>query len=389
MNIYLYIGVLIAVALVSAFLSTYLRSQIRQQGVEDRKELLLNISKQTSDLQSIFTPQLEVLITQQQSNLKELRESNEKQLEEIRKTVDEKLHDELDKRLETGFEKVQGFLAQIGKGLGEMRQMSADVGNLQKVLTNVKTRGNWGEIQLERILEDYLAPGQFEKNKVTIPGSRESVEFAVRIPDMNDEKETFLPIDSKFPREDYVRLQEARERADKDAVIDATKKLKTAVIKSAKDIRKKYVSPPHTSDIGILFLPTESLYGELYGIPGVEDELRELGITLAGPTTLTVILNAFHLGYRTVALEKRSGEVWEVLSATKTEFSRFSKWLADIDRQLTTAHKTLDKTSTRTRQMEKTLSSVQEMPSKQAQEVLSMPEVESGFSEIEVEDENF
>ncbi len=377
------VGVLIVVV-VAVFISIFLRASIRQQSSIDRNELQQNISRQTSDLSNIFSPQLETLTTQQQGHLKELREGNEKQLEEIRKTVDEKLRDELDKRLESGFAKVQGFLSQIGEGLGEMRQMSADVGNLQKVLTNVKTKGNWGELQLEAILEDYLAPGQFEKNIVTIPNSRDRVEFAVRIPDMDDQKKTFLPIDAKFPTEAYRKLQNAREEDDKKAVEDETKNLKKAIIHEAKEIRRKYVSPPHTSNIGILFLPTEGLYGEVYGIPGVEDELRELGITLAGPITLTVILNAIQLSFRTVALEKRSGEVWDVLSATKTEFSKFGTWLEKIQTQVNTVQNTLDEGGTRTRVMNKTLDAV-DAYQQQAEEVFSS-QVNELANEIEHED---
>ena len=377
------VGVLIVVV-VAVFISIFLRASIRQQSSIDRNELQQNISRQTSDLSNIFSPQLETLTTQQQGHLKELREGNEKQLEEIRKTVDEKLRDELDKRLESGFAKVQGFLSQIGEGLGEMRQMSADVGNLQKVLTNVKTKGNWGELQLEAILEDYLAPGQFEKNIVTIPNSRDRVEFAVRIPDMDDQKKTFLPIDAKFPTEAYRKLQNAREEDDKKAVEDETKNLKKAIIHEAKEIRRKYVSPPHTSNIGILFLPTEGLYGEVYGIPGVEDELRKLGITLAGPITLTVILNAIQLAYRTVALEKRSGEVWDVLSATKTEFSKFGTWLEKIQTQVNTVQNTLDEGGTRTRVMNKTLNAV-DAYQQQAEEVFSS-QVNELANEIEHED---
>jgi len=377
------VGVLIVVV-VAVFISIFLRASIRQQSSIDRNELQQNISRQTSDLSNIFSPQLETLTTQQQGHLKELREGNEKQLEEIRKTVDEKLRDELDKRLESGFAKVQGFLSQIGEGLGEMRQMSADVGNLQKVLTNVKTKGNWGELQLEAILEDYLAPGQFEKNKVTIPKSNNRVEFAVRIPDMDDQKKTFLPIDAKFPTEAYRKLQNAREEDDKKAVENETKNLKKAIIHEAKEIRRKYVSPPHTSNIGILFLPTEGLYGEVYGIPGVEDELRELGITLAGPITLTVILNAIQLSFRTVALEKRSGEVWDVLSATKTEFSKFGTWLEKIQTQVNTVQNTLDEGGTRTRVMNKTLDAV-DAYQQQAEEVFSS-QVNELANEIEHED---
>jgi DNA recombination protein RmuC len=378
------VGVLIVVV-VAVFISIFLRASIRQQSSIDRNELQQNISRQTSDLQNIFTPQLETLTTQQQGHLKELREGNEKQLEEIRKTVDEKLRDELDKRLESGFAKVQGFLSQIGEGLGEMRQMSADVGNLQKVLTNVKTKGNWGELQLEAILEDYLAPGQFEKNIVTIPKSTHRVEFAVRIPDMDDQKKTFLPIDAKFPTEAYRKLQNAREEDDKKAVENETKNLKKAIIHEAKEIRRKYVSPPHTSNIGILFLPTEGLYGEVYGIPGVEDRLRELGITLAGPITLTVILNAIQLSYRTVALEKRSGEVWDVLSATKTEFSKFGAWLDKIQAQVNTVQNSLDAGVTRTRLMNKALDAVDALPEQQAEEVFSS-QVNELANEIEHED---
>ena len=377
------VGVLIVVV-VAVFISIFLRASIRQQSSIDRNELQQNISRQTSDLSNIFSPQLETLTTQQQGHLKELREGNEKQLEEIRKTVDEKLRDELDKRLESGFAKVQGFLSQIGEGLGEMRQMSADVGNLQKVLTNVKTKGNWGELQLEAILEDYLAPGQFEKNIVTIPESTHRVEFAVRIPDMDDQKKTFLPIDSKFPTEAYRKLQNAREEDDKKAVENETKNLKKAIIHEAKEIRRKYVSPPHTSNIGILFLPTEGLYGEVYGIPGVEDELRELGITLAGPITLTVILNAIQLSYRTVALEKRSGEVWDVLSATRTEFSKFGTWLEKIQKKVNTVQNMLDEGGTRTRGMNKALDAV-DAYQQQAEEVFSS-QVNELANEIEHED---
>jgi len=377
------VGVLIVVV-VAVFISIFLRASIRQQSSIDRNELQQNISRQTSDLSNIFSPQLETLTTQQQGHLKELREGNEKQLEEIRKTVDEKLRDELDKRLESGFAKVQGFLSQIGEGLGEMRQMSADVGNLQKVLTNVKTKGNWGELQLEAILEDYLAPGQFEKNIVTIPESTHRVEFAVRIPDVDDQKKTFLPIDAKFPTEAYRKLQNAREEDDKKAVENETKNLKKAIIHEAKEIRRKYVSPPHTSNIGILFLPTEGLYGEVYGIPGVEDELRELGITLAGPITLTVILNAIQLSYRTVALEKRSGEVWDVLSATRTEFSKFGTWLEKIQKKVNTVQNMLDEGGTRTRGMNKALDAV-DAYQQQAEEVFSS-QVNELANEIEHED---
>jgi len=377
------VGVLIVVV-VAVFISIFLRASIRQQSSIDRNELQQNISRQTSDLSNIFSPQLETLTTQQQGHLKELRDELDKQLEAIRKTVDEKLRDELDKRLKSGFANIQGFLSQIDKGLGEMRQMSADVGNLQKVLTNVKTKGNWGELQLEAILEDYLAPGQFEKNIVTIPESTHRVEFAVRIPDVDDQKKTFLPIDAKFPTEAYRKLQNAREEDDKKAVENETKNLKKAIIHEAKEIRRKYVSPPHTSNIGILFLPTEGLYGEVYGIPGVEDELRELGITLAGPITLTVILNAIQLSYRTVALEKRSGEVWDVLSATRTEFSKFGTWLEKIQKKVNTVQNMLDEGGTRTRGMNKALDAV-DAYQQQAEEVFSS-QVNELANEIEHED---
>jgi len=377
------VGVLIVVV-VAVFISIFLRASIRQQSSIDRNELQQNISRQTSDLSNIFSPQLETLTTQQQGHLKELRDELDKQLEAIRKTVDEKLRDELDKRLKSGFATFQGFLSQIDKGLGEMRQMSADVGNLQKVLTNVKTKGNWGELQLEAILEDYLAPGQFEKNIVTIPESTHRVEFAVRIPDVDDQKKTFLPIDAKFPTEAYRKLQNAREEDDKKAVENETKNLKKAIIHEAKEIRRKYVSPPHTSNIGILFLPTEGLYGEVYGIPGVEDELRELGITLAGPITLTVILNAIQLSYRTVALEKRSGEVWDVLSATRTEFSKFGTWLEKIQKKVNTVQNMLDEGGTRTRGMNKALDAV-DAYQQQAEEVFSS-QVNELANEIEHED---
>jgi len=385
MSFYLFVGVSIAVVVVSVFISIYLRAQIRVQSLTDRNELQQNISRQTSDLQNIFTPQLETLITQQQGHLKELREGNEKQLEEIRKTVDEKLHDELNKRLDSGFEKVQGFLMQIGKGLGEMRQMSAEVGNLQRVLSNVKKRGGLGEVQLEAILEDYLAPHQYEKNKVTVPGSKAHVEFAVRMPGLQDQAETFMPIDSKFPLEDYYKLQDAQERNDKNDIKEARKALGAAVENSAKEIREKYISPPHTTDIGILFLPTEGLYAEVLRTPDVIENLQKHRINLAGPTTLTMMLSAFQLGFQTLAIEKRSTEVWAVLGATRTEFSKFGAWLDKIQDQVTTVQNSLDKGATRTRVMNRALDSVDALPEEQAEEVFSS-HVNELANEIEHED---
>ncbi|MEC9233339.1 MAG: DNA recombination protein RmuC, partial [Planctomycetota bacterium] len=311
---------------------------------------------------------------EQAKQANQLREGNEKKLEEMRKTVDEKLQGTLEKRLGEAFKQVGERLESVQKGLGEMKQLAEDVGDFKKVLTNVKSRGTWGEVQLRAILEEMLTPTQWESNVKTIPGSNALVEFAIRLPGTESQEQVWLPIDSKFPQEDYIRLQEAQDRADPDAVEAAAKGLENGIINAAKDIREKYVAPPHTTEFGILFLPTEGLYAEALRRQKVVDRLNDLRITIAGPTTLSAILNALRMGFHTLAIEKRSSEVWEVLGAVKTEFGKFGDVLDKLGKQLKTAQNTISETGTRTRAMERKLRNVEQLPEDESRDLLELPE---------------
>ncbi len=310
------------------------------------------------------------------SRVKELQEGNEKKLEEMRKTVDEKLHDTLEKRLGESFKLVSERLEAVHQGLGEMQNLAAGVGDLKKVLVNVKTRGTLGEVQLGAILEQILAPEQFEKNVRVKPGTLEAVEYAIRLPGPRDDPGAcvWLPIDSKFPLEDYLRLQEAAEKADSAAVQAITNKLTQTVRTTAKTIRDKYISPPGTTDFAIMFLATEGLYAEVLRHPGlVEDLQRHYRVMVAGPTTLAAILSSLRLGFQTLAIEQRSAEVWRILGAVKTEFGKFGEVLTKVKRQIDTASRTIDETGRRTRAMAKTLRSVEQLPEPEALEVLALP----------------
>src|SRR5690606_17748789 len=258
-----------------------------------------------------------------EKRLGDLQQGNEKKLEEMRLTVDEKLHKTLEQRLSDSFRQVSERLELVHKGLGEMQSLAAGVGDLKRVLTNVKTRGTWGEIQLGTLLEQVLTPEQYERNVATRGGSRERVEFAIKLPG-RDDKPLWLPIDCKFPLEDYQRLQEAQEAVDPVAVEAASKALESRVRLEAKTIAEKYVDPPNTSDFALLYLPIEGLYAEVLRRPGLFDALqRDYRVTVCGPTTLTAIRNSLQMGFRTLAIEKRSSEVWEILGAVKTEFGKF------------------------------------------------------------------
>lgn len=310
-----------------------------------------------------------------EARLKDIEANNAAKLEEMRRTVDEKLHATLEQRLGESFKLVSDRLEQVHRGLGEMQTLAAGVGDLKKVLTNVKTRGTWGEVQLESLLEQVLTPEQYAKNVATIPKSNERVEFAIRLPGRHDTPGTagsiatpvWLPIDAKFPREDYERLIDAQERADSVAVEEASRALEGRVRAEAKSIAEKYVAPPHTTDFALLFLPTEGLYAEILRRPGLTDLLqREYRVSVAGPTTLTALLNSLQMGFRTLAIEKRSSEVWQVLGAVKTEFRRFGDVLATTKRQLETVTRSIEAAETRTRQMNKKLRDVEALPGEQA-----------------------
>jgi DNA recombination protein RmuC len=296
------------------------------------------------------------------ARLKDIQQDNAAKLEQMRHTVDEKLQSTLEARLGESFRQVSERLEQVHRGLGEMQSLATGVGDLKRVLGNVKSRGVWGEVQLGAILEQMLTPDQYEANVATLPGSNERVEYAIRLPGAGDrpDQPVRLPIDAKFPREDYERLLDAQDRADAEGAATAGQALERRIRDEAKAICQKYVSPPHTTDFAILFLPTEGLYAEVLRRPGLVDALqREQRIVLAGPTTLSAILNSLRMGFRTLAIEKRSSEVWQVLGAVKTEFGKFAGLLDRTKKQLETVTKSIDHGFVRTRAIERTLREVE------------------------------
>ncbi len=301
-----------------------------------------------------------------------LQEGNEKKLEQMRVTVDEKLHATLEQRLGESFKQVADRLEQVHKGLGEMQGLARDVGSLNRVLNNVKTRGVVGEFQLAGLLEQVFTVEQYGAQIETVPGSGARVDFAIRLPGQrSDGVPLWLPIDAKFPREDYDRLLDAHERADLMAAEGAAKAIEARLRLEARSIREKYLAPPHTTDFAILFVPTEGLYAEALRRPGlVEAMQREHKVMLAGPTTLLATLTSLQMGFRTMALQQRSAEVWEVLGAVKTEFDKFGQALARVKSQTQTVLESIDKAQTRTRQMTRALKSVEALPETHAQQLL-------------------
>ncbi len=301
-----------------------------------------------------------------------LQAANSAKLDEMRQTVDEKLQSTLEARLGESFKQVAERLEQVHKGLGEMQTLAQGVGDLKHLLSNVKTRGMFGEAQLAALLEQVFAPEQYAEQVVTRPGTRNAVDFAIRLPGRGDDgAPIWLPIDAKFPNEDYERLLDAQQRAHAEDVEQAAKSLEQRIRSEARGIAEKYVEPPHTTDFAILFLPTEGLYAEVLRRPGLMDALqREHRITLAGPTTLLAMLNSLQMGFRTLALEKRSSEVWQVLGAVKTEFGKFGDVLASVKRQTQTVLNTLDAAQTRTRQMNKALKQVEALPDAESRALL-------------------
>ncbi|KQV54202.1 DNA recombination protein RmuC [Duganella sp. Root336D2] len=303
-----------------------------------------------------------------ETRMRELQADNGARLEEMRKTVDEKLHETLETRLTESFRQVSERLERVHQGLGEMQQLALGVGDLKRVLTNVKTRGTWGEVQLEMLLEQILTPDQYAKNVETIPGTNARVEFALKLPGQKEGgAPVWMPIDAKFPKEQYERLLEAADRADAEGVAAAGRELERAVRGEAKTISEKYVSPPMTTDFAILFLPTEGLYAEVMRRPGLADELQRVNrVSIAGPSTLTALLNSLQMGFRTLALEKRSSEVWQVLGAVKTEFAKFGDVLAATKTTLERAARNIENAEVRSRQMARKLKSVEALPSEEA-----------------------
>lgn len=298
-------------------------------------------------------------LTQLDARMETLRQANDRQLTEMRRTVDEKLTESLDKRLNDSFAQVSQRLEQVYKSLGEMQTLAVGVGDLKKVLTNVKTRGIWGEMQLGSLLSAMLAPGQYDENVAVIPGSAERVEFAVRLPGKEADV-LYLPIDSKFPQEDYLRLMEASQSGDATAADAARKALIQRMKQEARQIAGKYVAPPHTTDFAIMFLPIEGLYAEVVQTPDLCETLqREHRIVVAGPSTFSALLNALQMGFRTLAIEKRSSEVWSLLGSVKNDFDKFAEVLEKTRQRLVQATESIDTAFTRTRSIQRRLGAVE------------------------------
>ena len=336
------------------------------------------------DQLDIFAGQLKSLTASNEGRMDKLRETLEerlrliqedtaRKLEQMRATVDEKLHDTLEKRLGESFKLVSERLELVQRGLGEMQSLASGVGDLKKVLTNVKTRGTFGEIQLASLLEQVLSPGQYDANVETRKGSGQRVEFALKLPgrDGTVDGMVWLPLDAKFPQEDYLRLVEAQESADIPAAAEASKQLDKAVRLMAANIRDKYIDPPNTTDFGVMFLPTEGLFAEVLRRPGLFEALqRDFKVMIAGPTTLAAMLNSLQMGFRTLAIEKRSAEVWNLLGAVRTEFSKFGQVLEKTSKKLQEAGNHIDAAAVRSRSIEKKLKDVQEMPGAEAASLL-------------------
>jgi DNA recombination protein RmuC len=363
-----------------------LRDELGRLGRSSRQDLTATqsaVSASLAQAAQALGQQLQALTDSHERRMTEMRtavetrlallqDGNEKKLDQMRATVDEKLHATLEQRLGQSFKQVADRLEQVHKGLGEMQGLARDVGSLSRVLTGVKTRGIYGEVQLAALLEQVFTPEQYATNVATVPGSDQRVEFALSLPGQKaDGSPLWLPIDAKFPREDYERLLDAHERADAAAVDVAARAIETRLRAEARSIRSKYVAPPHTTDFALLFVPSEGLYAEVLRRPGLTEALqREHKVVVAGPTTLLALLNSLQMGFRTLALEKRSAEVWEVLGAVKTEFGKFGDVLAKTRKKLEEATHTIDAAQTRTTLMARRLKSVETLPEHRALELL-------------------
>ncbi len=330
-----------------------------------------DLSRQQSDISKESMERIKEIRVSIETHLRDIREDNNRQITEMRKTVDEKLQSTLEKRIGESFKQVSERLELVHKGLGEMQNIATGVGDLKKVLSNVKTRGVLGEYQLGNILEEILAPGQYGKNVATKKGSQANVEYAVKLPGQTGGEEVWMPIDSKFPIENYNRLLDAYESGDKVAIELAQKVLTKTVESFAKEIHSKYIDPPHTTDFAIMFLPVESLYGEILRHPGLFETLQKrYKITITGPTTLSALLNSLQMGFRTLAVQKKSSEVWKVLEAVKTEFGKFEEQLDTVYSHLHKASNSLDVLkTTRTNVMLRKLKDVGSLGSVEAKPV--------------------
>ena len=330
-------------------------------------ELRNDLNNRLTGVSTTITQQLKVTGDQVTATLNErlgaIQADSAQKLEEMRKTVDEKLHATLEQRLGESFKQVSDRLEQVHRGLGEMQTLATGVGDLKRVLTNVKSRGTWGEVQLGALIEQTLTIDQYSKNISTRPGSRDLVEFAIRLPGQDANSPVWLPVDAKFPVEDYQRLMDAQDRADLVEIESSAKALENRIKSEAKTIREKYVEPPYTTDFAILFLPTEGLYAEVMRRQGLLELLqRDFRVTVAGPSTFSALLNSLHMGFKTLAIEKRSSEIWNTLGQIKTEFSKFGDVIDATKKKLEAATKSFDAVDVRTRQINKKLSGVEALP---------------------------
>lgn len=338
---------------------------------DHQQERLENVTQALSSMAERLDKAQELLKQTVEGRLDLIRTENAAKLDEMRNTVDEKLQTTLENRLGESFNRVVEQLERVHKGIGEMQSLASGVGDLKKILSNVRARGTFGEMQIATLLEQFLSPEQYLTNAQVKDNTQERVEFAIRLPGRDGEHEVLLPIDAKFPQEDYERLIVAAENGDAEALADAGKALEGRVRFFAKVIREKYLSPPRTTDFGILFLPTESLYAEILRRPGLFEQLqREYHVTLTGPTTFTALMNALQMGFRSLAIEKRSSEVWQVLGAVKNEFSKYNKVVDTLSRQINTAAKSVENLGIRTRSMTKKLREVEQLPQETAEILL-------------------
>lgn len=351
----------------------------RSEGAEQQQRFAESLGQRLAELTQRNEQRIGEMRATLEQQLRTLQADNADKLEQMRATVDEKLHATLETRLSESFGNVATMLAKVHQGLGDMNKLAADVGGLQRVLTNVKSRGVFGEVQLAGLLEQVFAPDQYAANVCTVPGGNATVEFAVRFPGSSGEAPVWLPIDAKFPREDYERLLDAQERNDAEAARGASDALERAVRREAVRIREKYICPPHTTEFGILFLPTEGLYAEVLRRPGLVDALqRDQRIAVAGPTTLLALMTSFQMGFRTLAIQERSSEVWRTLGAVKTEFAKFGSVLDGVKKKLDEASNKIEETGRRSRVLSRKLREVEALPSDESQRLLG---TETGVSE--------
>ena len=340
-----------------------LESVIKDEMSRNRMETSTGQKDLRTELGGTLTQTLTQLTQAVEQKLQTLQQDNSQKLEQMRETVDEKLHATLEKRFGESFKLVSDRLDQVHKGLGEMQTIAVGVGDLKKVLSNVKSRGTWGEAQLGNLIEEVLTPEQYEKNVMTKKGSRDAVEYVVKLPGSDDASHVWLPIDAKFPLEDYQKIIQAEESGDVQALLELRKALEVRIKAEAKDIHTKYIDVPYTTDFGILFVPIESLYAEVLRIPGLFETIRrEYKVIITGPTTIQAILNSLHMGFRTLAIQKRSSEVWEVLGVVKKEFGKFGDLLEKTQEKLEQAGKTIEDAVKKTRTIEKKLGKVGDNP---------------------------